>query len=80
MLAIHDMMRLIPNDVSTLAMGMAASAGQFLLSAGTPGKRYALPHARVLLHQGSAGIGGTADRHRDPGRGPAPHARHRARR
>ena len=41
-------------------MGMAASAGQFLLSAGTPGKRYALPHSRVLLHQGSAGIGGTA--------------------
>ncbi len=60
MLAIHDVMRLIPNDVSTLAMGMAASAGQFLLSAGTPGKRYVLPHARVLLHQGSAGIGGTA--------------------
>jgi ATP-dependent Clp protease protease subunit len=41
-------------------MGMAASAGQFLLSAGAPGKRYALPHSRVLLHQGSAGIGGTA--------------------
>ena len=60
MLAIHDVMRLIPNDVSTLAMGMAASAGQFLLSAGTPGKRYALPHSRILLHQGSAGIGGTA--------------------
>ena len=60
MLAIHDVMRLIPNDVSTLAMGMAASAGQFLLSAGTPGKRFALPHSRVLLHQGSAGIGGTA--------------------
>jgi ATP-dependent Clp protease protease subunit len=60
MLAIHDVMQLIPNDVSTLAMGMAASAGQFLLSAGTPGKRYALPHARILLHQGSAGIGGTA--------------------
>jgi ATP-dependent Clp protease protease subunit len=60
MLAIHDVMRLIPNDVSTLAMGMAASAGQFLLSAGTPGKRYALPHARILLHQGSAGIGGSA--------------------
>jgi ATP-dependent Clp protease protease subunit len=60
MLAIHDVMRLIPNEVSTLAMGMAASAGQFLLSAGTPGKRYALPHARVLLHQGSAGIGGSA--------------------
>jgi ATP-dependent Clp protease protease subunit len=60
MLALHDVMRLIPNDVSTVAMGMAASAGQFLLSAGTPGKRYALPHARILLHQGSAGIGGTA--------------------
>lgn len=60
MLAIHDVMAMIPNDVSTLAMGMAASAGQFLLSAGTPGKRFALPHARILLHQGSAGIGGTA--------------------
>src|SRR5918995_1540637 len=60
MLAVHDVMQLIPNDVSTLAMGMAASAGQFLLSAGTPGKRHALPHARILLHQGSAGIGGTA--------------------
>lgn len=60
MLAIHDVMRLIPNDVSTLAMGWAASAGQFLLSAGTPGKRYALEHSRILLHQGSAGIGGTA--------------------
>lgn len=60
MLAIHDVMRLVPNDVSTLAMGLACSAGQFLLSAGTPGKRYALPHARILMHQGSAGIGGTA--------------------
>jgi ATP-dependent Clp protease protease subunit len=60
MLAIRDVMRLIPNEVSTLAMGMAASAGQFLLSAGAPGKRFALPHARILLHQGSAGIGGTA--------------------
>jgi ATP-dependent Clp protease, protease subunit len=59
-LAIYDTMRLIPNDVSTLAMGIAASMGQFLLSAGTPGKRYALPHARILMHQGSAGIGGTA--------------------
>jgi ATP-dependent Clp protease protease subunit len=60
MLAIRDVMTLIPNDVSTLAMGIAASAGQFLLSAGAKGKRYAMPHARVLLHQGSAGIGGTA--------------------
>jgi ATP-dependent Clp protease protease subunit len=59
-LAIYDTMRLIPNDVSTLAMGLAASMGQFLLSAGTPGKRYALPHSRVLMHQGSAGIGGSA--------------------
>src|SRR3954465_14778945 len=60
MLAIRDVMTLVPNDVSTLAMGIACSAGQFLLSAGTRGKRHALPHARVLLHQGSAGIGGTA--------------------
>jgi ATP-dependent Clp protease, protease subunit len=60
MLAIRDVMKLIPNDVSTLAMGIACSAGQFLLSAGTKDKRFALPHARVLLHQGSAGIGGTA--------------------
>ena len=60
MLAIMDVMRAIPNDVATIAMGWAASAGQFLLTAGTPGKRFALPHARILMHQGSAGIGGTA--------------------
>jgi ATP-dependent Clp protease protease subunit len=60
MLAIMDVMRAIPNDVATIAIGMAASAGQFLLTMGTPGKRVALPHARILLHQGSAGIGGTA--------------------
>lgn len=60
MLAIRDILRLIPNDVSTLALGLACSAGQFLLSAGTPGKRRALPHARILMHQGSAGIGGSA--------------------
>ncbi|GAA4171860.1 ATP-dependent Clp protease proteolytic subunit [Gryllotalpicola koreensis] len=60
MLAIRDVMRLVPCDVSTLVLGMAASAGQFLLSAGAPGKRRALPHSRVLMHQGSAGIGGTA--------------------
>jgi ATP-dependent Clp protease, protease subunit len=59
-LAIYDTMRLIPNDVSTLALGLAGSMGQFLLSAGTPGKRYALPHAQILMHQGSAGFGGTA--------------------
>jgi ATP-dependent Clp protease protease subunit len=60
MLAIRDIMHLIPNDVSTLALGLACSAGQFLLSAGTKGKRRALPHARILMHQGSAGIGGSA--------------------
>ncbi|GAA1737257.1 ATP-dependent Clp protease proteolytic subunit [Luedemannella helvata] len=59
-LAIYDTMRLIPNDVSTLAMGFAASMGQFLLSAGTPGKRFSLPNAQILMHQGSAGFGGTA--------------------
>ena len=59
-LAIYDMMQYVPNDVATYAMGMAASMGQFLLSAGTRGKRYALPHAQVLMHQPSGGIGGTA--------------------
>ncbi|WP_327000282.1 ATP-dependent Clp protease proteolytic subunit [Dactylosporangium sp. NBC_01737] len=59
-LAIYDAMRLIPNDVSTLAMGLAGSMGQFLLSAGTAGKRFSLPHAQILMHQGSAGFGGTA--------------------
>jgi ATP-dependent Clp protease, protease subunit len=60
MLAIHDVIRLVPCDVATLALGLACSAGQFLLSGGTKGKRYALPHARILMHQGSAGIGGSA--------------------
>lgn len=60
MLAIRDLMKMVPNDVSTLALGLACSAGQFLLSAGTKGKRRALPHARILMHQGSAGIGGSA--------------------
>jgi ATP-dependent Clp protease, protease subunit len=59
-MAIYDTMRLIPNDVSTLAMGFAASMGQFLLCAGTKGKRFSLPHSRIMMHQGSAGIGGTA--------------------
>jgi ATP-dependent Clp protease protease subunit len=59
-LAIYDTMCLIPNDVSTLAMGMAGSMAQFLLSAGTAGKRFSLPHAQILMHQGSAGFGGTA--------------------
>ena len=60
MLAIRDCLRAVPNDVATVNLGMAYSAGQFLLSSGTKGKRYVMPHAKVLLHQGSAGIGGTA--------------------
>jgi ATP-dependent Clp protease protease subunit len=59
-LAIYDTMQLIPNEVSTLAMGLAGSMAQFLLCAGTKGKRFSLPHAQVLMHQGSAGFGGTA--------------------
>ena len=59
-MAIFDTMNWIPNDVATVAMGMAASMGQFLLSAGTPGKRYATPNARVMMHQPSGGLGGTA--------------------
>lgn len=60
MLALRDLIRLVPCDVATLVLGIAYSAGQFLLSSGTPGKRRALPHSRVLMHQGSAGIGGSA--------------------
>jgi ATP-dependent Clp protease, protease subunit len=60
MLAIRDVMRLVPCDVSTLVLGLACSAGQFLLSAGAKGKRFALPHSRILMHRGSAGIGGSA--------------------
>jgi ATP-dependent Clp protease, protease subunit len=59
-MAIYDTMQLIEPDVATFAMGLAASMGQFLLSSGTPGKRYALAHARILMHQPSAGVAGTA--------------------
>jgi ATP-dependent Clp protease protease subunit len=59
-MAIFDTMQFVDCDIATYAMGLAASMGQFLLSAGTRGKRYALPHARILMHQPSAGIGGTA--------------------
>lgn len=59
-MAIFDTMQFVQCDVATYAMGMAASMGQFLLSAGQRGKRYALPHARILMHQPLAGIGGTA--------------------
>lgn len=59
-MAIFDTMQFIPCDVATYAMGMAASMGQFLLTAGTKGKRFALPHARIMMHQPSAGIGGSS--------------------
>jgi ATP-dependent Clp protease protease subunit len=59
-MAIYDTMNYIPNDVATVGMGLAASMGQFLLCAGTAGKRYALPHARIMMHQPSGGVGGTA--------------------
>ncbi|MBL6279063.1 ATP-dependent Clp protease proteolytic subunit [Micromonospora fiedleri] len=59
-MAVYDTMRFVPNDVSTLALGLAGSMGQFLLCAGTAGKRYALPHTRILMHQPSGGMGGTA--------------------
>jgi ATP-dependent Clp protease protease subunit len=59
-MAIYDTMQFIDNDVQTVAMGMAASMGQFLLCSGAPGKRFALPHARIMMHQPSGGMGGTA--------------------
>lgn len=59
-MAVYDTMQFVPNDVATIAMGFAGSMAQFLLCAGTAGKRYALPHARVMMHQLSGGIGGTA--------------------
>ncbi|RMB57804.1 ATP-dependent Clp protease proteolytic subunit [Tessaracoccus antarcticus] len=59
-MAIFDTMQWISNDVATVAMGLAASMGQFLLSAGTRGKRFALPHSRIMMHQPSGGLGGTA--------------------
>ncbi len=59
-MAIYDTMQYIKNDVVTIAMGLAASMGQFLLTAGAPGKRYALPNADILIHQPSAGLAGSA--------------------
>jgi len=59
-MAIYDTMQFVSNDVVTVGMGLAASMGQFLLAAGAAGKRYALPHARILMHQPSGGIGGSA--------------------
>jgi ATP-dependent Clp protease, protease subunit len=59
-MAIYDTMQFIDNDVATVGMGLAASMGQFLLCAGAKGKRYALPHARIMMHQPSGGLGGSA--------------------
>jgi ATP-dependent Clp protease protease subunit len=59
-LAIYDTMQYVPCDVSTVCMGLAASMGQFLLCAGAPGKRYALPHSRILMHQPSGQMQGQA--------------------
>jgi ATP-dependent Clp protease protease subunit len=59
-MAIYDTMQYVKPDVVTVAMGLAASMGQFLLTAGAPGKRYATPHARILMHQPSGGMGGSA--------------------
>ncbi|MQA82731.1 MAG: ATP-dependent Clp protease proteolytic subunit [Streptosporangiales bacterium] len=59
-MAIYDTLHFVPNDVATVAVGLAASMGQFLLSAGAEGKRYATPHASILMHQPHGGFGGTA--------------------
>ncbi|MEN9748180.1 MAG: hypothetical protein RLZZ603_872 [Actinomycetota bacterium] len=59
-MAIYDTMQFVPNDIVTVGIGMCASMGQFLLTAGTKGKRYATPNTRVLLHQPHGGFGGTA--------------------
>ena len=59
-MAIYDTMQFVKPDIATVCLGLGASMGQFLLTAGAPGKRYALPHARVLMHQPSAGVQGQA--------------------
>jgi ATP-dependent Clp protease protease subunit len=59
-MAIYDTMEFIANDVATVGIGLAASMGQFLLCAGQKGKRYVTPHARIMMHQPSGGLGGTA--------------------
>jgi len=59
-MAIYDTMQYVPNDIVTVGIGMAASMGQLLLTAGTKGKRYITPNARVLLHQPHGGFGGTS--------------------
>ena len=59
-MAIYDTMQFVKPDVATICMGLAASMGQFLLVAGAPGKRFSLPHARIMMHQPSGGVRGQA--------------------
>jgi ATP-dependent Clp protease protease subunit len=59
-MAIYDTMQFVPNDIVTVGIGMAASMGQLLLTAGTKGKRYALPNCRIMIHQPLAGLRGTS--------------------
>ena len=59
-MAIYDTMQFITPDVGTICLGLGASMGQFLLCAGAAGKRYALPHARIMMHQPSGGVRGQA--------------------
>jgi ATP-dependent Clp protease protease subunit len=59
-MAIYDTMQFVKPEIATLCLGLGASMGQFLLTAGAAGKRYALPHSRVLMHQPSAGVQGQA--------------------
>jgi len=59
-MAIYDTMQFVRPDIATICMGLGASMGQFLLCAGAPGKRYSLPHARIMMHQPSGGVGGQA--------------------
>ena len=59
-MAIYDTMQFVQPEVGTICMGLGASMGQFLLCAGAPGKRYALPHARIMMHQPLGGVQGQA--------------------
>jgi len=59
-MAIYDTMQFVEPEVGTICMGLGASMGQFLLCAGAPGKRYALPHARIMMHQPLGGVQGQA--------------------
>ena len=74
-MAIYDTMQYVKPAISTICMGQAASMGALLLAAGAKGKRFALPHARIMIHQPLGGVAGTGHRHRHPGPGNPPDAR-----